>query len=685
MKASLSWLKDYVDIKIPVGDLAEMLTMSGSHVDYVKKIGGDYCLEFEITSNRSDCLSIIGIAREIAAITGKKLKIPFMSLRAPQSPERSEGKGRSNLKLKISIEDKKLCPRYTGRIITDVKVGPSPKWIEERLLSVGLRPINNIVDITNFVLMETGQPMHAFDLDKLKGNVEIRKARKGETITAIDGTKQKLEDEMLVIADNSGPVAIAGVMGSLDTEVSGSTKNILLESAYFDSVSVRRTSRKLGLSSESSYRFERKVDEGMVLKASNHALSMIKNLAGGEIGKLIDAGGKITRSKSVTFNPKRCNAILGINVPISRQKTILKSLDFCVKSKGSNLKVKIPSFRRDIGREIDITEEIARIYGYNKIPLSIPRIIGNTTLMDKESLAKREIRKYLSSMGLNEIITYNIVSEDMLKEISLDKAALANIQNPLSREQAVLTQSLLPGMLKIINWNINRKNKDLRLFEIGRIYKRIGKKKFTEELHLSMGISGMAEDSWLSGKRKTSFFDLKGVITDLLEKLGIDKAGFIPTDKISCFSTGSFIECFGKKIGVMGKLEEDILKKFDIDEDIYTLEVSLEKIMAKIDLEKRFKPIPKFPSIIRDISLICEKSVPAESIINAVREASSDIVKEITLIDMYKGKQIPEGKQGFLYRIEYRDDSRTLTDREVEELHKKIKQNLSSKLGITFR
>ncbi|MCK4462808.1 MAG: phenylalanine--tRNA ligase subunit beta, partial [Candidatus Omnitrophica bacterium] len=588
-------------------------------------------------------------------------------------------------KLQIKIRDKKLCPRYTGRIITDVKVGPSPKWLQDRLISVGLRPVNNIVDITNFALMETGQPMHAFDLDKIKGDIEIRKAKKGEVVKTIDGINRTLEDGTLVIADNKGPIAIAGIMGSLDTEVSGRTKNILLESACFDPVSARRTSRILGLSSESSYRFERRIDRGMVLQASERAAFMIEDLAKGKKGRLIDIGEKSIPSKIIKFNPKGSNTILGIDIPTRLQKDILKSLGFSIKPKKDSLEIKVPSSRGDITQEVDITEEIARIYGYNKIPMTIPKIIGHTRLMDKGDLVKKEIRRYLSSIGLNEIITYNLVSTVLLDEFYVDKNALAHIQNPLSREQGVLAGILLPGMLKIINWNINRKNKNLRLFEIGKIYKRIEKKKFKEELHLSMAITGLVEDNWLSAKRKTSFFDLKGILVDLLGKIGVDKVKFRPTDKIPYFSTAASIECLGDNIGVIGKLDGEILKKFDIDETMYALEISLEEISKKAVLEKRFKAIPKFPSILRDISLVAEKDMPAESIVSAIREIGSDIVKEITLVDMYRGKQIPQDKQGLLYRIEYRDDARTLTDLEVEEFHNKIKQNLSAKLGIFFR
>ncbi|NQT22060.1 MAG: phenylalanine--tRNA ligase subunit beta, partial [Candidatus Omnitrophica bacterium] len=442
MKASLSWLKDYVDIKLPADNLANILTMAGIPAEHVEKVGNDWCLEFEITANRSDCLSIIGIAREIAAITGKKLKLP-------KDLKRMAGKkALSSQRLQINIKDKKLCPRYTGRIITGIKVVPSPKWMQEKLVSVGLRPVNNIVDITNFLLMETGQPMHAFDLDKIKGNIEIRKALKGETIKTIDGINQTLEEGMLLIADDKSPIAVAGVMGGIDTEVSRETKNILLESAYFDPISVRRTSRKLKLASESSYRFERKVDFEMVMPASDRAALMINTLAGGKIGKLIDSGSKAVSPISIKFNPEKANVLLGLDIPLKKQKDILKSLDFGVQGKKNILKVKVPSFRRDISQEVDITEEIVRIYGYDKISLTIPKMVGHSKLTDKSDIVKAEIRKYLSSMGLNEIITYNLISEEMLKGFSTGESSIVRLVNPLSREQGILTESLIPGILK---------------------------------------------------------------------------------------------------------------------------------------------------------------------------------------------------------------------------------------------
>jgi len=686
MKASLSWLKDYVDIKWPAEKLAAALTMSGAHVENMKKVGQDYCFEFEITSNRNDCLSIIGIAREIAAITGKKLKIPHTLNNQDTNPKKQTNSKNQFSKFQIKILDDKLCSKYTGRIITDVKVGPSPKWIQDRLTSIGVRPVNNIVDITNYVLIETGQPMHAFDFDKIKGNVAVRKAKSKETITTIDGVNRVLEDGMLVIADDRGLIAVAGVMGGLDTEVSNDTKNILLESAHFNPASVRRTSRKLGLSSESSYRFERNVDRAMILQASNRAAIMLKKSAEGEIGTLVDVGDKELSEKNISFDPERSNEILGIDIPMVKQKKILESLSFQVKSKKNNLfKIRVPSFRQDISQDVDISEEIARIYGYDKIPLTIPKIIGETSLVDKAGLVKKEIVNYLSSSGLDEIMTYSLISPDLLELFSPDKDRLARVSNPLSKEQELLTQTLLPGVLKAVSWNINRKNKNLKFFELGKVYKRIRNREFQEEPDLCVAITGLAEDNWLSQKREEAFFDLKGIIVGLFEKIGIRGVKFVSTNEKSYFAQGVAIIYKNQNIGIMGELGENILKKFDIEQNVYALELTLSDVIEGAMLEKVFKPIPKYPSITRDISLIIGKNIPAESIIKTIREINSGLIKEITLMDAYAGKQIPQGNRAFLYRIEYRDDFRTLTDSEVEEQHKNLREILSAKLGVSFR
>ena len=695
MKASISWLKDYVEIKADIKELCHKLTMSGLHVEGLEKVGGDHCIEFEVTANRNDCLSIIGIAREIAAITGKSLKNPLSSSRTrgsknvdsrlhgndKKSPSLRGAERRSNLN--IIVEDKKLCPLYTGRIIKNVKVSESPDWLKKKLLSVGVRPVNNIVDITNLLLMETGQPMHAFDLDKLNGRIIVRKAKKNEEMQTIDQVKRKLDSNMLVIADNSGPVAIAGIMGGLNTEVDFGTKNILLESAYFDAVNVRQTARTLALSSESSYRFERKVDQEMIEPASKRAANLIRDIAGGTEESFKDVGTKTLNPIKVHFDPVKSNKILGIEIPVKKQKSILSALGFTVSGAGKNFTVKAPSFRKDVSQSVDITEEVIRIYGYENIPLTIPKIVAHAFVMTMEGEVESKIKNTLSCQGLDEVVTYNMCSKSAAGKFT-DTASMAEIKNPLSKEQEVLSSTLIPGMLKSIAYNINHKNSALNLFEIGKIYCKKDK-KYQEEPALSMAVSGLAVNDWLSKQRQASLFDLKGSFENLISLLGIKGVTFRPCGDISYLSAGAEIIYKNNKIGIMGKVDSGVLSGFDIDNDVFILEVKISGIVKDTVLDKRYMPLPKYPSAVRDISMLVKKDVTAEAITLAIKKSDTGIIKDVSLADTYKGKQVPNGMISYLYRIEYRDDSKTLTENEVESLHSKVKQALSTDLGISFR
>jgi len=684
MKASLNWLKDYVDIDMHPEGLAETLTMAGIHVAGVEKKDNDSVFEFEITSNRSDCLSMVGIAREIAAITEKELKLPFELIR--QKGKKKSKDAQADPPVKITIIDKDLCPRYTGRVISGIKVSRSPDWIKEKLSSIGLREVNNIVDITNLLLMETGQPMHAFDLKKIKGGVVVRRAKKGEKIKVIDGSTKVLEEGMLVIADSHGPIAIAGVMGGLATEVSDGTTDILLESAYFDPVSVRRTSRKLGLSSESSYRFERKVDMGMILPASHRACGMIVNCAGGSIGATEDAGDKKEKTIKIKFSPDRASKIIGVDIPSERQKKILEALGFSVSGKKTMFNVTVPAMRRDILQEVDITEEIARIYGYNRIPETIPKIIGNTVVVEEEKAIRDKIRMIMVSLGANEIISYNLVPSVLHSAFINSRDAEARVVNPLSQEQEVLTETLILGMLKAIARNVNRKNAQLSLFEIGKVYRKQEKNKYIEELTLSIGMTGRLAHDWITGGRNTTFYDLKGVVIGLLKELGMGHISVKPITKMPYLSQEAVLEYKNEELGRIGKVKSSVMKKFDADVDVYTAEINLERVKPHIVLENKFEPIPKYPPIIRDISIVVAERTLAERIVHCITSSDKDaLIKDIKLISMYRGKQIPRGKVGLLYRIEYRDNTKTLTDSEIDDIQSKIKYNLASRLGVLFR
>jgi len=691
MKASYSWLKDYVDVKLDPAKLAELLTMAGVSVTSCKKISGDYIFEFEITANRPDCLSVIGIAREVAALLGKKLKVPKELGPGTFGPG-PDGYKRMDLVQKkldpvqITIKDPELCPRYTARVIKNVDVKPSPDRIRERVISVGLRPVNNIVDITNFVLFETGQPLHAFDLDKLKGSICVRRAGAGEKIITIDNIPRTLAEGTLVIADEFGPVAIAGVMGGVRTEVTRLTKNILVESAFFNPVSVRKTSRALGITSESSYRFERKVDSRMVSGASGRASALVQEIAGGEIKAFTDVGRKSVYSKAIKFNPEKANSLLGISLKKLRAARILKSLGFSVKEKKGAMSVTPPSFREDVKNEIDITEEVARIYGYENIPLTIAPIVGNTKIKDFADILEEKIKRILMRAGLDEIITYGLIKKNSVEGLGLDEEEIIAVRNPLSIDQEIMRPSMLPGMLGVVSYNLNRKAKRLSLFEAGKIY-REKNSRHTEEPVLSACLCGIRQENWKDGKREFDFFDIKGVFERLLSELAIDGVSFKKAE-IEGFdrNVASHAERNGKIIARLGEVDKKILEKFDIGKKVFYGELYIAPLLHEAKfLEKKYRPLSKYPSVTRDISVILDENIASSDVIDIVREIGKALVKDASLTDCYSGKQIPKGKRGLLYRIEYRSNEKTLEDAEVDRLHSEIKSALSAGLAVSFR
>ena len=697
MKISFNWLKDYIDIKVSPEKLAEMMTMAGLSVDSIEKKSDDAILEVEITSNRPDWLAYIGVAREVAAITGAKLKVPSARhCEGAKRPKQSKKEIASlpsvarndSLRVSIKVLNKVLCPRYTARIIRNVRVGESPEWLKKKIEAIGLRSVNNVVDITNFCLFETGEPMHAFDLDNIKdGAVIIRKASKGEKIVVIDGTERSLDDSMLVIADPSGPIAIAGVMGGIKTEVGLPTKNILLEAAYFDPITTRRTSRKLALSSESSYRFERKVDMDNIKYASDRATQLILEAAGGDAEDFIDLGIEKKAKANIGLSIDRLNKILGVSIAPSKVKSILTSLGLKFKSQTKDaLKFEIPNFRQDLQDEIDLVEEVARIYGYDNIPETLPPIVEKGLRLPLSLITSGIIRETLKALSLSEIVTYSLFSRKMLSLCNMqDKDAVA-IKNPLSAEQEIMRLSSIPGMLNAIRYNINRKNNDLKFFELGKVYFKEGAASFKERRNLTIGITGEIHDRWIGRTRKTALFDLKGILETLLSELGIGEFVARETEN-STFSSSACasIEVKGEPVGIIGQVSPDVLKNFDIKDKVYILEIDCEKILNLATLEKHFKEPIRYPSVLRDISIIVDNSISNNSIISSVKQSAGPLLKNVQLIDRYHGGQIPDGKISLTYRLEYQDVSRTLEDREVQEAHSRVVRALENNLGAKPR
>ena len=677
MKASLEWLKKYVDIGLSAEELSHKLVMAGIHVDCHEKIDNDIVFEFEITSNRSDCLSHIGIAREIAAITGKKLQMPedlelFTSIKDTDN----------GVQIKILAED--LCPKYTATVIDNVVVQDSPSWIKKKIEAIGARPVNNIVDITNYLLMETGQPMHAFDKDKIEGNIIVRKAKKGEKVLTIDNVERELKEGMLVIADEKKVIAIAGVIGAVNTEVTNSTKNIVLESALFDAISVRRTARILGISTDASYRFERSPDPDMIEKSANRCSNMIKDIAQGQAKGFISVGDAQREIHTIQFSPSKANNLLGLDIDSKEQKRILESLNFVIKEEGCLWNVTTPKTRKDVSQAVDIGEEVIRIYGYDKIPETIPHIIGNTVLREDGLKIRKQIKKIMSMLSFKEIVTYSLVPVELQELFVKEKEKVATLVNAVSKEHEAMTSTLLVGMLKSIAHNTNRNNNDLALFEIGKEYLKRGKQDYKETYKLSIGLTGEVSDGWVSKPRKTNIFDVKGVVERLLEQLSIHDIKVEKTSSKSFLDAEMTLSGEGQKIGFIGKLDENILKKFSIKEEVFCAEINVEKIIGLSKKEVKFEPLAIYPSVRRDVSLIADSSVISQKIKEVVIRTGSKLLKSVDLVDVYKGKGVPEGKTNLVYRLEYRSDTTTLTDEQVESEHKKVREALSNVNGLTL-
>ncbi len=691
MKLSYTWLKDYIDVKLAPEKLADILTNIGLEVKDIEKVDRDHIFEIEVTPNRPDCLSVLGIARELKAATGKMVEFPKTKIDAKFAKMLSK-EART---FEISIDDKTLCTRYTGRIITNVNVGPSPKWLSDRLIAMNLRPVNNIVDITNFCLLEMGQPMHAFDFDKLEGRkVVVRSAREGESIITIDGIKRKLSKGMLVIADAQKPVAIAGIMGGLETEITDKTKNILLESAIFNPVSVRRTSFKLALSTDSSYRFERGVDPGAILEASNRATMLIEEMAEGKIGIIKDAGFKAISKRAIPLRLEKLNKVLGSSIPSTHLRKILTNLGFMVMGSYDRLLVEIPSFRGDLRIEEDLIEEVARITGYDNFLSTIPHIIEQPVKMEYSKVVENFAKNTLLSLGIDEAQTYSLVSTSALEKALFNKVDAVQIKNPLSAEQENMRPSLIPGMISAVSFNINRKANPIKLFELGRVYAKDpsikestrSKTGYVEPRSLVIAIHGGAGD-WKRGASELDFFDLKGIIETLFSGLGIENIVFEKIDMpLYSKNRAAIIKKDNLCLGTIGDVSSRVLANFDIKiENVSISEIFFDDVIKIAKLEKRFQEIQRFPSVFRDISMIAGDKISSSEIINIIREFGKNLVKSVELLDLYKGKNIPQGSVSLTYRVEYLSKEKTLTDEEINPIDKEIRDNLSDKLSVKFR
>ncbi len=651
----------------------------------------DVVFDIFLTPNKADCNSHIGIARDLAAKRRLELKYPLSFLK--------EGDKEINDMASVTVVDNDNCPRYAGRVITGVKIVESPDWLKNRLEAVGLRSINAAADITNYVLMEYGQPLHAFDLDKIEGRTLIIKpARDGEKFTTLDEKERKLDENMLMICDREKSIAVAGVMGGVNSEITGETTNIFLESAFFHPSSVRRTSRKLALQTDASYRFERGVDFGAVIDAMDRAAVLIQEICGGEIAKgHIDIYPNKIERQIVKLRPDRVRRVLGIDISDNDIRDIMNRLNFRhIRDKDGYPQYAAPTYRVDVTSEIDLIEEIARIYNYDKIipRYSSPIDFSGEKIIDILAInpLKEKIEDHMASIGFSEIVTPNMIDPESAALYTDDCVQIAN---PLGEELSIMRPSVIPSMLKIVRNNINKGNTDLKLFEIGKVFRKSNPheetflKGYKEIDKLIIIMTGnAAPKQWSEKPRPVDFYDIKGVIQDISTHFAdVNSLKFKTLSERKSGFTKNVIEIYEKKtyVGVLGEVDKKFLERFDIKQSVYMAMIDLENIYVLANKDMQYKPVSPFPSSHRDLAFECDTNLELGQVIAEIKNKGGKLLKNVCLFDIYEGEGIPEGKKSAAFALVFSAEDRTLKEKEVENTTNKIIQAVTKKFGITLR
>jgi phenylalanyl-tRNA synthetase beta chain len=689
MRVPYTWLKEFVEFSHSPEEIADRLTMAGFEVEGADTDGSDTIFEVNITPNRPDCLSIIGIARELSAILEIPLKIPPHEIYGEQ-PESEYS---------VEIFNPDLCNRYTGRIITNVRISDSPEWIRKRLEKCGIRSINNVVDITNYVLLEFGHPLHAFDADLLAGKqlrVGTPAAIKGQLqqtrMQTLDGTERDIPDDSLLIWDGERPIAVAGVMGGLNTEVANKTKNIFLESAYFDPGSVRRTSKKLGLISESSYRFERGTDIEFLEKALDRAALLMQEIAGGIVRAIIDQYPVLYMPEPLSVRQDRINRVLGTRLTTAGMVQILQRLGMPSEGKGDEIIIIPPAYRRDMKRESDVSEEIARIYGYDKILTTVPRSPLSSGKLSKRALHIQRIRESMRKSGFSGVINYsfmNIASLDSLGIPASDtRRKTVSISNPLSQDECLLRTTLAPALLSNLKYNLDRGMKEICLYEISKVFESEGRALPVEKSRLG-GIWYKEKSPSLWKEDASGFYITKGALEALFEELKINTYSFAPSSEPFLHRGRSAdIIAGGSQIGYIGMLGPQIITGLDLKKqkpEIVLFELDIDLLMRCIPDLVQFSPLAKYPSVERDIAIVLDETIPSSRIREIIAAFPTSLIEEISVFDSFKGGTIPEGKRSLAFNIIYRAQDKTLTDEEIEGLHTELVKNILRETGGELR
>ncbi len=679
MKISLDWLREYLEGEIPAPQVIKTLERIGLMVEGREEKDGDIVLEVETYSNRPDTLGHLGMARELAAALGIGLKERGWPL--------SELSTRTADLVDVQIWDEDLCPRYCGAVVRGIKVGPSPAWLRKRIESMGLNSVNSVVDVTNYVLFSTSHPIHAFDLDKIGGaKVIIRRAKKGERLVCLDGTDLNLAPDMLVIADEAKPIALAGVIGGQASAVTEETKDVFIESAYFDPVSVRKTRKAAGLQTDASYRFERGADIAFPPRAALMAASLLTQFGGRVCKEPADVFPLPPKKKGIVLRQRRIAELLGVEVDKDSLLKTLRDLEFGIEPQQPGVwQVRVPTWRVDIDREADLVEEAARFYGYEKIPSVLPPLKIVDPIPDKIRERARQIRPLLFHYGFNEVINFSFSDAEKERLFSTGLEPIG-IRNPISARTSLLRTTLLGGLLETAAWNRNRGLEVIQVFEIGKIYYR-EEQAFRERLALGLLSTGLRDEpDWRRPGRAADFFHLKGECEALLEQLRYGPFSFEKAEH-PFFEPGSCLALSFKeeKIGCLGHVAGRIQEAFDLKQPVWVAEIDLDLLFGKQPQPFSYQPVPKYPSIIRDVSLLVPREVAYQDILKAVEKLPLPILEEVRLIDRYSGESVPLDKVSLSFRFIYRHLQRTLLAEEVDRAELQILNHLQRGFGVQLR
>ncbi|MGV8075364.1 MAG: phenylalanine--tRNA ligase subunit beta [Syntrophobacteraceae bacterium] len=648
----------------------------------------DVVLDIGVTPNRGDCLSAVGIAREIAAICGQPMRYPALIVAESGPPV--------DTLASVAIEDPAGCPRYAARVIEGVAVGPSPAWLRERIEEVGLRSINNIVDVTNYILMELGQPLHAFDYDLLKEHrIVVRRAAEGERFTTLDNIERSLYGDTLLICDGGGPVAIAGIMGGLDSEINPGTTRVLIESAYFEPTCIRRSSKKLGLRTEASFRFERGVDPEGLIRALDRAAMLMLEVAGGRVATgRIDSYPNPIKVPTLTLRVDRTNKFIGMNLSASAMAEALSSIEMRIEEQTNDRIVVVPpAFRSDITREIDLVEEVARLIGYDRIPVTVPEANVSAAELDPHMTARLDVKNILLGAGFFEVINYSFLSQGSLEKLGLTpedpRLHPIRIKNPLSEEQAVMRTSLIPGLLQTAAFNLDRRNENIKIFELSKVFLPKKGDPLPSEPHSFAGVMAgkRVPDLLYGGEAEVDFTDAKGVVENSLVPFFFEKLDFI-ADNLPPYldpRCAASVYCGDDRLGVLGRVQHDVAESFGLKRVLYLFELDFDLAYSLRRPHPMFRSLPRFPSVSRDMALIVDENLPVQEPLNFLWSRKESFLEQVEVFDIYKNQQLGSGKKSIGYRLTYRALDRSLTDDEVNAVYSQLVAAVLEKFQAVLR